>query len=180
MRDEITAQEVTLVAGSGGMPVGEGDFEAMLTAALDGVIELSGAEWGLVLLFDEAGRILVEKARDHGRRDLEAPRLPVSRSVRERVRNKGLLFWEDGSGGVDDTVPRNGHLLRHLLVASVPIVNEGRLCGLVYLDHSGAVLPRETLMLAQSLAQLVTVAAARGAERSWRWRCVDATRWNVN
>lgn len=173
-RTEIP-RTVTLVAGASGTAAGEGTFETMLTVALDGVIELSGAERGLVLIFDDSGDVLIEKARARERRDLDAPHLAVSRNVLEKVRSKGLPFWEESAA---TAVPDGA--LRHLLVASVPLHHEGRVCGLVYLDHSGAVLPCETLMLAQGLAQLVSVAAARGAERSWRWRCVDATRWSCN
>ncbi len=163
-----------MVAGASGTAAGEGSFETMLTVALDGVIELSGAERGLILIFDEGGDVLIEKARARERRDLDALRLAVGRHVLEKVRSQGLSFWEEGTAAV----PQGA--LRHLLVASLPVHHEGRVCGLVYLDHSGAALPCETLMLAQSLAQLVSVAAARGAERSWRWRCVDATRWSCN
>lgn len=176
----LTAQEVTLVAGSGGVSAGEGDFAAMLTVALDGIIELSGAERGLVLLFDATGRLMMEKARANGRRDLAAPVLPVSRTVLERVKRRGIPFWDDGSAAAEPQADERQRLFRHLLVASIPIHDHGRLCGLVYLDHSGAALRRESLMLARSLAQLAALAALRGAERSWRWRCVDATRWNLN
>ncbi len=177
---KLTAREVTLVAGSGGDAAGEGDFATMLTVALDGVIELSGAERGLVLLFDETGRLLVEKARGRERRDLAAPRLPVSRSVLERVRSRGIPFWDDGSDAPERRDADRRRSFRRLLVASVPIHHDGRLCGLVYLDHSRGALPPETLMLAQSLAQLASSAAVRGAEHLWRWRCVDATRWSLN
>jgi GAF domain-containing protein len=151
----------------------------MLTVALDGIIELSGAERGLLLLFDDTGRLLMEKARTHDRRDLAAPCLPVSRTVLERVRRRGIPFWDDGAPAATEGDERR-RLFRHLMVASIPIHAHGRLCGLVYLDHSGAALRQEALMLARSLAQLASLAALRGAERSWRWRCVDATRWSLN
>lgn len=171
--NEILAQEVTLVAGAQGPLAGEGDFEAMLTVALDGIIELSGAERGLVLLFDEDGQLLVEKGRGYGCLD-----------VLEHIKSRRLDAWMNvWTGSWTDRRrenPPHGDNIKHLLVASVPSHDKDRFCGLVYLDHSSASLPAETLLLAQGLAQLVSVAALRGAEHLWRWRCVDAVRWNVN
>ena len=52
----------------------ESDLDRVLTAALDGVIELCGAERGMILLFDTEGpegEVVVETARNLAREDIE-------------------------------------------------------------------------------------------------------------
>ena len=75
------AHEVTLVTEAGRTPPGEGNFESMLTVALDGIIELSGAERGMILLFGPDAELLVEKARTHERRDNSSPAAYATRHI---------------------------------------------------------------------------------------------------
>lgn len=160
-----------LLAGAGSLSKGEGNLETMLTAALDGIIDLAGAEKGLMILFDTDGEVLFERARSHRHENLAPPHLPVRGLLLERIRRG--LFGE----GTASAEALDAPLLRHLLVASLPIHCGGRLCGLVYLEHSGAALTRKALELAQNLAQLGAVAASRGSSGRWRWRTIDASRW---
>ncbi|MCP4660025.1 MAG: GAF domain-containing protein [bacterium] len=178
-----SAQEVTLVAGAGKAQAGEGDLRAMLTAALDGIIELAGAARGMILLFNPEGELLIEKARTRGRRDLAPAELEVRRTVIEEVRTQGIRFLgEYAQAHPLLPVRRSGPRPQRLLVACVPIHDQGRACGLVYLDNGGtkAVFPDGSLLLAEWLAQLIAVAASRNSERTWRWRSIDATKWSCD
>ncbi len=177
------AQEVTLVAGAGKAQAGEGDLAAMLTAALDGIIELAGAARGMILLFNPEGELLIEKARRRGRQDLDPAELEVRETVIEEVRTHGVrLLGEYAQAHPLLPVRPSGPGPQHLLAACVPIHDQGRRCGLVFLDNGGtkAVFPDESLLLAEWLAQLIAIAASRNSERTWRWRSIDATSWSCD
>jgi hypothetical protein len=51
----------------------ESDVRRVLTVALDGVIELCGADRGMILLYGADGEELFEEARGLGRQDIDRP-----------------------------------------------------------------------------------------------------------
>jgi len=185
--------DVTLIAGPGRPPAGEGDLGSMLTAALDGLIEICNAHRGMIVLCNAEGEMLLGRARGRGREDLELSEL-ADRPILDQVREQGVICWES-------------HALAHPVVLGLssarglqplalgPIAlqaaelgpldaGDGRglagahkTCGLVYLDRGeqGAPFSRETLQLVEWLAQLVSVAVTRRLGR-WRWRFLDVTK----
>jgi len=177
------APEVTLVTGAGKVQAGQGNLQAMLTAALDGIIELAGAARGMILLVSPEGKLLIEKARTQGWQDLDPAKLEVRRTVIEKLRTQGIGFLEEDA----QTPPllpdrRCGARPQCLLAACVPLHDQGKPCGVVCLDNgdSKTAFPDESLLLAEWLAQLMAVAASGNSERTWRWRCIDATKWSCD
>ena len=147
----------------------EKDLDRMLTAAVDGVIELCGAERGMILLFDpEDGRVVVETARNLAREDLERPEFEVSRSILERVRATGEPFWHPNV--LDDPSLGDRASVLRLLILSVicqPIRDGGQTLGVVYLDSRSAerVFSEETARLVASFSELISLAARNALER---------------
>ena len=95
---------------------------ALLDRALDGLIELTGAERGLIAWFDDGGRPRFEAARHLAREDLEDPRFEVSRTLIETVRTTGEPIWranalDDPALGERESVIR----LRILSVICLPL-----------------------------------------------------------
>jgi len=148
----------------------ESDLDRMLTAAIDGVIELCGAERGMILLFDaeRPGREVVETARNLAREDIARPEFEVSRTILDRVRTTGEPFWHPNV--LDD--PALGHrasVLRLLILSVIcqPIREGGQTLGVVYLDNRTAqgVFTEETARLVASFSEFISLAARNSLER---------------
>jgi len=146
----------------------ESDLDRMLTAAIDGVIELCGAERGMILLFGPDGEVLVETARNLRREDVERPELEVSRTILAKVRAEGEPFWHPNV--LDD--PSLGHkasVLRLLILSVIcqPIRDGGRTVGVVYLDNRSAeaVFTGETARLVATFSDFISLAARNALER---------------
>jgi transcriptional regulator with GAF, ATPase, and Fis domain len=147
--------------------------------ALDGLIELSGAERGLIAVFDDAGRARFEAARNLAREDLEAPEFEVSRTIIDRVRATGEPVWEanaldDPGLGKRQSVLR----LKILSVICLPIRRGEEAFGAVYLDNRSArgVFTRETAELSARFAELISLAAWGALERERLARRVESLR----
>lgn len=155
----------------------ERDLDRMLTTAIDGVIELCGAERGMILLFDpEDGSIVVEVARNLGGEDIQRPEFQVSRSILEKVRSEGRPFWHPNV--LDD--PSIGHrasVLRLLILSVIcqPIRDGGQTLGVVYLDNRSAegVFTEETARLVESFSELVSLATRNALDRRGLTQRID-------
>ena len=150
----------------------EKDLDRLLTTATDSVIELCGAERGMILLFDpeEApeGTVVVETARNLAREDVERPELEVSRTILERVRATGEPFWNPNV--LDDpSLGDRASVLRLLLLSVIcqPIRDGDQVLGVVYLDTRSAerVFSEDTARLVASFSELISLAARNALEQ---------------
>jgi Nif-specific regulatory protein len=147
----------------------ESEVDRVLTTALDGMIEICGAERGMILLLDrESGEPTFEEARNLGRQDIERPEFEISRTIVAKVRAEGHTFWSPNV--LDDpTVGSRQSVLRlHILsVICLPIRHEKEVFGLVYLDNRSAkgVFTAETCAVVESSAELISLAAWNALER---------------
>ena len=145
-----------------------GEIGQTLALALDGVIELCGAERGMIVLYDGSGEALFEEARNLGRQDIAKPEFEVSRTILERVRREGRPFWS--LNALDDPeLAATGSVMRLkiLSVICLPIHHEGQPLGLVYLDNCSAagVFRPQTRDLVESFADFISLAAHQALER---------------
>ncbi|MEM7585740.1 MAG: GAF domain-containing protein [Acidobacteriota bacterium] len=174
-----TQRDVTLVAGPGRPPAGEGDLETMLTVALDGIIELSGASRGMIVLFGADGERILGKARTCERGDLDLAELEADPKVVAEVREQGMISFQSNALAHPVVLGmRSAEGLQPLAMGCFRDQDRPRTCGLVYLDRGveGPPFTRQTLQLIEWLAQLVSVAINRRQEGTWRWRFLDATK----
>jgi GAF domain-containing protein len=148
--------------------LGELDVDRVLTAALDGVIDLCGAERGMILLFDRDGALLFEKARNLDRQDVENPEFQVSRTIITRVRDGGQPFFDPDLpaqpiGSYGDSVRD----LRLMAVLCLPLVHRGAVFGVVYLDTRSRQrsFTDETQALATTFSDFISLAAHNALER---------------
>jgi len=146
----------------------ESDVRRVLTVALDGVVELCGAERGMILLFAPGGEALFEEARGLGRQVIEHPEFEVSRTILEKVRTEGTAYWSPNVLAEPGLSARRSVMrLQILSVICLPIRHEGEVFGLVYLDNRKAmgVFTEETLEVVESFADLISLAAHNALER---------------
>ncbi len=170
--------DVTLVAGPSRPPSGEGDLEMMLTVALDGIIELSEAARGMIVLFGADGKRIRGKARCRSREDLELSEVEPDPSVLEEVRDHGMISWQSNTLAHPVVLGMRSAQDLKPLAMGCSNAEKHRIGGLVYLVRGaeGPPFRRETMQHVEWLAQLISVAVTRRQEGIWRWRFLDATK----
>ncbi len=113
------------------------DLGEVLENIMDRVIEVTGAERGFLMLYDEAREELeFQVARGIDRSDLESPEFQVSTTILEQVREARKALLTDNAQ-YDDRFKQGESImilgLRSILC--VPIMVRDRLIGLVYVDN---------------------------------------------
>lgn len=113
------------------------DLEEVLDNVIDRVVEVTGAERGFLMLFDQdTGELRFQVARGMDRQDLETPEFEVSTTIVNEVlksREPLLTFnaqYDDRLEGGSSIVAKG---LRSILC--VPITVRDRMIGLVYVDN---------------------------------------------
>ncbi len=156
--------------------LGEMDVDRVLTTGLDGLVQLCGAERAMVLLFDEDGTLLFEKARNLGREDVERPEFQVSRTIIRRVRSEGRPFFDPNLDAhplrpLSESVDR----LNLIAVICLPLLQADRAFGVVYVDTTSraAVFTAETLAAVETFSHFISLAAYNALERYRLRRQVD-------
>ena len=136
----------------------ERDLDRMLTVAIDGLIDVCGAERGVVLLVNADGKMAFEVARRCRQEDLEKPELEVSRAILDKVQAEGQPFWHPN---LDDPVGQ------FLSVICQPIRDLGRTLGAIYLDNRSpeGVFTQEVAEQVESFSELFALAARNALER---------------
>jgi Nif-specific regulatory protein len=144
------------------------DVKLLLTQAIDALIEWTGAERGLVILFDESDEELFEIARHKSKKDIERPQNQTSHTLIAQVRKQGTPFFspnalEDPSLSHSESVMS----LNILSVACLPLLKDQNIFGVVYLDHRGftGAFTEETFAIAQKVTDFISLAAHSALER---------------
>jgi len=73
------------------------EVENLLAKAMDHLIELSNAERGMLIVFDEDKNIIFETARNLNKKDIEKPKFEVSRTIINKVKNERILSIKQGN-----------------------------------------------------------------------------------
>ncbi|MBI3273359.1 MAG: GAF domain-containing protein, partial [Planctomycetes bacterium] len=115
----------------------EHNLEALLSAIMDAVIRLSGAQRGfLVLTLD--GEPTTKVARGMNQADIHAPESQVSHSVLERaMRERRPVLSENALADERLATQRSVQALELRSVLCFPLEIRGAVCGAIYLDHRG-------------------------------------------
>jgi len=113
----------------------ESDLDRLLTIAIDEAIEITGAERGLIILFDDEGETLFQTARKLKREDLDHPRFEVSRTIIDGVKVSGeVVFLENALKNRALKDSRSASRLGILSVICLPLRRDGEIFGVIYLD----------------------------------------------
>ena len=159
----VLSRALDLAATQGLGPVAE--------KVLDGMLEVAGANRGVVGLIDEAGGWQVLVARGVGGAELPEPTRHVSSSIIAEVLRTGAPIvtedarQEEGLGGAPSVFK-----LRLRSVACLPLVWEGRCIGFLYLDdaRTRGLFDEAALAAVRAWLPLAaeSVARAQAAERA--------------
>jgi len=114
----------------------ETEVHRVLDKAMDHLIQLSGAERGMVILFDQAGGVLFETARNLKKEDIDNPEFQVSRTIIDKVKASSDAICL--TNAFDDPSLQKSVSTKRLEILSViclPLHHNGESFGVIYLDN---------------------------------------------
>jgi transcriptional regulator with GAF, ATPase, and Fis domain len=153
----------------GKLVLAETDITQILRRAIDGAIETTGAERGLIILFDESGEPIYQTARNVEEKDIEKPEFDISRTIMNRTKTQGTPFLHKNV--LQDPELRNSQSVVKLQILSVvclPLKRREEVFGVVYLDSRSIenLFKPETYEFAETFADFISVAAFNALEKA--------------
>lgn len=143
------------------------DLDQVLKTSIDKLIEMSGAERGFVVLFDEGGENLIQTARNLEKGDIEKPSFELSRTIIERVRSeRAPVFLRNAMEEATFDHSLSVDALKILSVICLPLADQHRVVGVIYLDNRtvlGAFTP-ESYQVVVNFADFISLAASHALE----------------
>ena len=146
----------------------ETEVHNILHHAIDQLIQLSSAERGMVILFDQKGEPLFETARNLEKEDIENPGFEVSRTIIDGVKVSGNPIClpnaldSESLQGSSSTIR-----LKILSVICLPLIRNNYTFGVIYLDNCTVrgMFSKQTFELVRSFADFISLSAYHALER---------------
>lgn len=114
----------------------ESNIENFINALLDKLIDFSGAERSLILIFDSNGEIAHEVGRRLEHKDINHPNFEASKSIIDECRaSKNVVFQKNALEGPKFKRSKSVLRLHILSVICVPIICQESVIGILYLDN---------------------------------------------
>jgi len=112
------------------------DLQEVLSQTMDAIIQLTGAERGFLMLFDDNGALEVKAARNLAKETLEQDEFKISRSVIRTVAQTGDQVVTTNASE-DPRFANQASVMMHNLrsIQCVPLRARGRIIGVVYVDN---------------------------------------------
>lgn len=147
----------------------ESKVDKLLTVAMDIAIEISGAERGMIILFDADGQILFDTARNLKKEDIAHPEFEISRTIIDKVKaeKKSVCL----RNALADPAYRKCQSVARLKILSViclPLRKNETIFGVLYLDNRtvrGVFEPETFTFFADQFADFISLAAYQALER---------------
>ncbi|MCI0494140.1 sigma 54-interacting transcriptional regulator [candidate division KSB1 bacterium] len=146
----------------------ESDINRLLTMAMDAAIEISRAERGLIILFNENSSIQFQTARSLNKEDIEHPQFEISRSIIDKVRNHGSpINLQNALVDPEFQKRKSVDELKILSVVCLPLKHNQKIFGVVYLDNRSVpgIFDQETYLFVNEFANFISLAAHCALER---------------
>jgi len=138
--------------------LGDHPIDSLLVELMDGVIEITRADKGLLLLL-ENGELRVKVARNVGRSDLESAMDRVSDSIVSKVlESRQALIVSDALNDREFGAAESVVNLRLSSVMCAPLVDQGELFGLLYVGND-----RVAHLFEERSLDLLTIFAAQAS-----------------
>jgi Nif-specific regulatory protein len=147
----------------------EKDVNRLLTLAMDMAIELTGAERGLVILFNEVDqKIEFQTARNLAKKDIEKPEFEISHTIIDKVKSRGEpVCLQNALETSELERSKSVALLKVLSVICVPLIHDSHMFGVVYLDNRkvSGIFKQETFGFIREFTSFISTAAYTALER---------------
>ena len=177
MKKTLDIESVEQLIRIGKNLLAESDVKRLLPMAMDYAIEVSDAERGIIILFDEKSNILFETARNIEREEIEHPEFQISRTIIEKVKNerKGICL----KNALSEKALRKQQSITQLNILSVmclPLLYQESLFGMVYLDNRRVegVFSDDTFVFVKEFTDYISFAAFKALERKKLETRIDA------
>ncbi|MFC1571648.1 ATP-binding protein [Candidatus Margulisiibacteriota bacterium] len=113
------------------------DIEKLLEKIIDSAMEISGAERGFLMLYDEARKNLeVRVARNIDKQEMKDKKLAISKNIIKEVEvTRKPVFTTDARS--DKRFEQKESVIEHNLrsIMCIPLIHRTRLMGLLYVDN---------------------------------------------
>ena len=146
----------------------ESEVNKFLHSAMDETIQISGAERGMIILFDNTGKIQFQSARNLNKEEIKNPEFEVSRTIINAVKkDKQPVCLQNALNAPKFKKKKSIEKLQLLSVICLPLIYEEKLFGVVYLDNRifTRIFQRETFGFIKELANFISLAAHQALER---------------
>ncbi|MBN2090886.1 sigma 54-interacting transcriptional regulator, partial [candidate division KSB1 bacterium] len=145
------------------------DIEKLLTAIMDIAIEKSGAERGMIILFDVNGQNLFETARHLKKEDITQPEFEISRTIINKVRSeKTALCLRNALAEPSLQKSKSVARLKILSIICFPLKHDNTVFGVLYLDNRtvrGVFEPETCSFFVEQFAEFISLVAYQALER---------------
>jgi Nif-specific regulatory protein len=149
----------------------ETEVHNVLNHAMDQLIQLSGAERGMVILFDQNGEPLFETARNLEKEDIENPGFEVSRTIIDGVKVSGNpISMRNALDNASTKGSSSTIRLKILSVICIPLAKNNETFGVIYLDNRSVrgMFSPQMFELVKSFADFISLSAFHALERKKR------------
>jgi len=146
--------------------IAEQEIDQVLTIAIDHAIQITGAERGTIILFDDNGKNLFEAPRNFGKEDI--PDFEISRTIINKVKSEGKpICLRNALKNPELKKIDSFKGLKILSVICLPLYHDSKIFGTMYLDSRTVrrAFTVETCSLAQIFEDFISIAAYHALER---------------
>ena len=150
----------------------EPDIDHVLESSMDHLIEISGAERGIILLFNNQGDRHFQTARNLAKEDIENPKFEISNTIIDKVKLTGeQIFLENALREKNLDKSKSVFRLKILSVICIPLIHEDKIFGIIYLDNRTIQgrFSSEINQTVASFADFISLAAYHTMERN-NWK----------
>ena len=148
----------------------ESDVNHVLTVAMDHLIEIAGAEHGMIILFDDSGDILFETARNLKKKDINRPEFEISHTIINKVKVEGTpICLHNALENPSLKKSKSTANLKILAVICLPLVYKVEIFGVVYLDNRAIwdAFKPDMCNFIKAFVDFISLAAFHALERKW-------------
>ncbi|MCD4665702.1 MAG: sigma 54-interacting transcriptional regulator [Bacteroidales bacterium] len=146
----------------------ESEVNKLLYSAMDEAIQISGAERGMIILFDETNQIQFQTARNINKEEIKNPEFEVSRTIINTVKkDKEPIYLQNALEKSEYMKKESVKKLQLLSVICLPLIHQKKLFGVVYLDNRtfAGIFQPDTCQFVNEFANFISLAAYQALER---------------
>jgi Nif-specific regulatory protein len=143
------------------------EVDRVLDISMDHLIEISGAERGMIILFNKAGENYFQTARNLEKNDIEHPEFEISRTIIEKVKSeKKAVHLHNALAEKQLLRSKSVSRLNILSVMCLPLIHQKIIFGVVYLDNRTyrGRFTQQIQDLVLSFAEFISLAAHHALE----------------
>ncbi len=152
--------------------LGEPDVDHVLNSSMDHLIEVSGAERGIIILYNNHGNRHIQTARNLDKEDIDNPEFEISNTIIKKIKLTGEhVYLKNALREKDLDKSKSVLRLNILSVICLPLIFNEKIFGVIYLDNRTVQgrFTNEINEFVESFADFISLAAYHTMERN-HWK----------